>query len=627
MSRTRHGVLSWLICGLGCMVTTPHLAEISATEPQVSPAALAPEPLSESDRDHWSFQPIQRPPLPRMPQMEQLVNPIDSFIASELETVGLQLAPAAEPATLLRRLKFDLLGLPPTPAELAEFERDMARDPSRYAHWVDRWLSSPAFGEHLAQPWLDLARFAETDGFEHDKVRPAAWEYRDWVIQALNADMPYSQFIALQLHADLTGSPADRVATMFCLAGADMPDLNEQDLRRHDRLNELTSTVGSALLGLQMQCAQCHDHKYDPISQVDFYRLRAVFESAVPPLERDKPFNIFAGQVEQSPGRLYYRGDVRVPGPELKPGFPRVATPAHCSTDCESDQPRQALVAWLFSPENPLTARIIVNRVWQHHFGAGLFENPSDVGLVAGGPSHPALLDWLAGSLRDRDWSLKWLHREIVLSHTYRQTSQRLESDPQWDRRLEIDADQRLLSRFPRQRLTGESLRDALLSVAGLLDFQAAGPSVMPPLPQELLGTLRKGQWAASPTLAEHHRRSIYVFARRNLRYPLFDVFDRPDAGASCPERNQSTTALQSLQLLNSEFASRCAAALAERVTRQVGSEATPQAWLEQLFWLTLSRGPSAHEADLFAPWIADATHRPTACLALLNTSEFLFVD
>ncbi len=585
-------------------------------------------PLTESDFDHWSFRPIVRPLLPEVQSTEWVISPIDCFIAKKLESVGLPPCVAAEKSIWLRRVKLDLLGLPPTVEELAEFASD--EQPDSAERMVDRWLSSPRFGERWAQYWLDLARFAETDGFEHDRVRENAWQYRDWVINALNSDMPYDEFIRLQLAGDYSAKKVDKIATMFCLAGADMPDLNNQELRRYDRLNELTSTIGSALLGLQMQCAQCHDHKYDPISQADFFRLRAVFESAVPELVRDKHYNVFENPTPQA-ARFYFRGELNQPGPVVLASFPRIAVGRDAVRNaCDSEQPRVSFARWLFEPSNPLTARVIVNRVWQHHFGRGLFESASDVGVVPGGPTHPELLDWLASELQRRRWSLKELHRLIVLSATYRQASMRSGSDDAWSKRLENDPRNELYSRFPRHRLDGETIRDSMLSVAGLLDARSGGPGVMPPLPTELTSTLLKDQWKTNSDKADHMRRSIYIFARRNLRYPLFEVFDRPDAGASCPQRDRSTTATQSLQMLNSELSQQCAMALRERWREDnLNANKSYQDSVSKLFLRVLSRTPTATERSILTAFLSETSQDTdiVACLAVLNSSEFIYVD
>ncbi len=606
----------------------------------VSPLGLAraeidEEPITDYDRDHWSFLPILRPALPDVKLTGWPQADVDFFILGRLEAEGLRPAPPARRSTLLRRLKFDLLGLPPTPEEVTRFEQDDS--PDAYARLVDRFLASPAYGERWAQYWLDLARFAETDGFEHDKVRKNAWQYRQWVIDALNADLPYDQFIRLQLAGDFTGREEDAIATMFCLAGPDMPDINEQDLRRHDKLNEITSTVGAALLGLQMHCAQCHDHKYDPISQADFYRLRSIFEAAVPEMRRDRPVAMLSAQPAAVAPWLFHRGELHGQGPAVSPRPPRIASTAVAWSGFDTSQPRQALADWLFAPENPLTARVMAHRVWQHHFGRSLCENPSDFGLIAEGPSHPELLDWLATEFRRGGWSIKHLHRTILLSATYQQASHvdsaKGDAFAAWQRTLEEDSENELYSRFPRKRLEGEIIRDALLAVSGQLNREYGGPSVMPPLPPEMLSTLLKGQWQASGQPAEHGRRSIYVFARRNLRYPIFDVFDRPDAGASCPRRDRSTTALQSLEMLNGELAFQSARHLRDRLWRERSTRHLSHAELiERLFLITLSRHPVPEESQRFtellnAPSRDARENLLTACLALLNASEFIYVD
>jgi hypothetical protein len=444
---------------------------------------------------------------------------------------------------------------------------------------------------------------------------------------------------------------------MFALAGPDMPDINDQAERRHNRLNELTATVGSVFLGLQMGCAQCHDHKYDPITQGDFYRLRAVFEPAVAELKRDKPYLVLAHQSAVEPARLWIRGDHRRPGPEVEPAFPRIAsTPTRSVSEGaarESDAPsltrrvsvRSELAEWLTRDDNPLTSRVMANRVWQRHFGRGICETPSDFGLMSANPTHPELLDWLAVELRERGWGLKRLHRVIAASATYRQAGQNPKS---------LDPDNALYSHFPRKRLEGEAIRDAMLSAAGLLTSERGGPGVMPPLPQELVGTLLKGQWKASEREADHYKRSVYVFARRNLRYPIFEAFDRPDANASCPIRNRSTTAPQSLLLFNSEFSLLAARRLAERIVGQEsgvgGQESTDGSQesgagkrIERMYVIALSRKPTPEETETFEAFLHAQEKRLAAegrepeerakaaiidaCLALFNANEFIYVD
>ncbi len=591
--------------------------------------------IAQSDRDHWSFQPIQPIPLPTVKQSDWPTNGLDSFVLARLEASSLSPANQADRTTLLRRLKLDLLGLPPTIEEIDAFEADPAFD--AYDRLVDQFLASPSYGERWAQPWLDLASFAETDGFEHDRVRDEAWRYRDWVIQSLNEDMPYDRFVFQQLSGDDDSRSEQHIATMFALAGPDMPDLNDQDLRRHDRLNDMTSTIGSALLGLQFHCAQCHDHKSDPISQADFYRLRAVFESSVPELVRDKPFDRFSSSLWSSiPSRFYFRGDHNQAGPMVRAGLPRIATePTLQVRYYESSKPRAEFARWLFEEKNPLTSRVIVNRIWQGHFGLGLVENPSDLGVAAGGPTHPELVDWLATELRRNGWSLKAIHRVIVLSSTYQQRSNADAGDATWHQRLESDPRNLLYSRFPRHRLEAEVIRDSMLASSGLLNLESGGEGVMPPLPEELLGTLLKGQWKTSENGADHFRRSVYVFARRNLRYPIFESFDRPDAGASCAKRDRSTTAIQALQMLNSQLSLECSSRLQERILKDSSISDQPHTrdgQIELLFRHVLSRRPTELEFKTLQEFFVTSSVSPqnsllAACLAVFNANEFIYVD
>ncbi|MBS0203050.1 MAG: DUF1553 domain-containing protein [Planctomycetes bacterium] len=613
------------------------------SRPVVEPAVTA------VDREHWAFRPVVRPPVPQVDMHGWPNGSIDLFILARLEQAGLSPAPQANRSTLLRRLSFDLIGLPPTVTELADFEADSR--PDAYERQVDRLLASPAYGERWGQHWLDLSRFAETDGFEHDKVRADAWKYREWVIAAFNGNLPYARFVQLQLDGDELNEP---VATMFCLAGPDMPDINDQQERRHLLLNEMTSTVGSVFLGLQLGCAECHDHKYDPVSQADFYRLRATFESAVPELKRDAPYLRLKQQSQAIPARIWIRGDHRRPGPLVSVTFPRIASQRDTGDQPPSGlSPRAAFAAWLTREDNPLTMRVLVNRLWKHHFGRGLFDTPSDVGLLNAEPTHPELLDWLVMEFQSHGGDLKWLHRQIADSATYRQVSRANPQDSGWSRKLVVDPHNTLYSRGHRRRLDGESLRDSLLAISGLLTDERGGPGVMPPLPDELVETLLKGQWTTSPRPADHDRRSIYLFARRNLRYPIFEVFDRPDANASCAVRNRSTTPTQALLLLNSEFSLRAAQHLAGAV---LAAGDTPAQQIDELFLRAFARRPTPEESHQVQQFIVTESdrlkqerHRPgqlalprgsvevedscqaaalvEACLAVLNASEALYVD
>ncbi|WP_254512110.1 DUF1549 and DUF1553 domain-containing protein [Anatilimnocola floriformis] len=615
-------------------------------------------PITASDREHWSFVPVKRPSLPEV-SGKSAQQPIDQFILQQLAAKNLTFTAEAERGTLLRRLSFDILGLPPTLEERAEFLADAA--PDAYERLVDRLLASPAHGEHVGQAWLDLARFAETDGFEHDHVRPNAWKYRDWVIGALNRDLPYDRFLQLQLAGDelLPNDEQARIATGFCLAGPDMPDVNDQAERRHNLLNEMTGMVGSVVLGLQVGCAQCHDHKYDPLSQADFFRLRACFEPAVE-LKKDKSTEWLKEVGKVDPARLWIRGDHRRPGTELQPNMPRIAAandksfvallssaPQELPETKKTSFRRTAAARWFTQRENPLTARVMVNRLWQQHFGRGLSATPSDFGTLGDSPSHPELLDYLADEFVTRGWSMKDLRRQIVTSAVYRQQSLRgAEEETTWQLRLQADPTNSLLSRYPRRRLQGEAIRDSLLSAAGLLDRAAGGPGVLPPLPPELTTTLLWHQWPTSKREGDFYRRSVYIFARRNLRYPLFDAFDRPDANASCPSRIRSTTAPQALLMLNSAQVLQFAQHAAGRVDPQSPAE---------LILFTLGRPATAAEAQTLEDFVAKQTTANAeakrkeplalplprdsqvndaraaalvqAALALLNSSEMIYLD
>ena len=639
---------AWL--GTACLGTASFPVGLFAEEPSsvvdtsghLDQASADEFPVNDYDRNHWAFQPVAPPDLPQVRDHDWPRTSIDRFILARLESEGLRPAPPADRGTLLRRLAFDLTGLPPSDQVRDAFLGD-AR-PTAFGRLVDSLLASPQLGRRWGQYWLDLARFAETDGFEHDKIRPTAWKYRDWVIDSLNHDLPYDQFVTLQLAGDVLDpdDPQSVVATAFCLSGPDMPDINSQAERKHVLMNEVTSTIASVLLSLQMGCAQCHDHKYDAISQADFYRLRAFFEPAVK-LKLNESVTVLGGRSDDAAvPRLYHRGDWRNPGPLVTAAFPRIANFAQ--TPVIADQPgskRVELARWLADRSNPLVARSIVNRIWQHHFGRGLSTTPSDFGLMGDEPSHPELLDYLAWQLMQGGWSLKRLHREIVLSSVYRTRSH---SPPDkagrqaWQRSLQQDPENKCLSRFPRRRLDAESIRDAMLAVSQSLNHEGGGPGVQPPLPVELVKTLKKGQWKTSDRKADHYRRSIYIFARRNLRYPLFATFDRPAADCSCAVRHPSTTALQSLLLLNSEFSFDAATRLARLVDRE-GNDLTSKC--VTLFRRVLSRESDDEELRVCLEFLHNQTVRlqeeghhdadfaalVDLCLALLNSNQFLYVD
>jgi hypothetical protein len=650
--------------------------------PVFAEEAPSEEPITAENREHWSFQPLADVAPPAVTDAAWCRSPIDRFLLKELEEHSLAPMPDADRRTLLRRVTFDLTGLPPTLAEQEAFVHDDRE--GAYEHVVDELLARPEYAERWAQHWLDAARYADTDGFELDAVRQNAWRYRDWVISAFAADLPYREFVRQQLAGDLIhpDDPESLIATGFLLCGPDMPDINLQEERRHNFLNDLTSTVGQVFLGLQMGCASCHDHKYDPISQFDFYRLRAFFEpcdlfreqplmtaddrAAIKQFELDRakrwigiekersklsgdreanaerlkelddelaklkkarPPAVTMGRVvklnsSRSAAHFFVRGDFRRVGPEVEPAFPRVvASPTEKAGGARQDElDREALANWITSPDNAIASRVIVNRIWQFHFGRGLCDTPSDLGFMGGVATHPELLDWLAAEFQRNGGHFKALHRLIVTSSAYRTASRPVANEPQWSVLTEQDSTNRWLGRMRRQRLDGESLRDSMLAVAGRLNLECGGPGVRPPLPSEVVETLLRDQWIVTPEPGQHVRRSIYLFARRNLTFPMFEVFDRPDANQSCARRHESTTAPQALTLLNSAFTWDCASDVAQHVQSETS---TRNEQVDLACRLILGRPAQADDFEIAGSDVDLVTY----CAALFNSSEFLYVD
>jgi hypothetical protein len=700
-------------------------------------AKVPDKPITAEEREHWAFKLPKHRDIPSVRSRRWIRNPIDAFIAEKLEANGLHPAAEASRTTLLRRLSFDLTGLPPTPAKIESFLNDRSAD--AYEKVVDRLLASPQYGVRWAQHWLDLARYADTDGFEFDQARPNAWRYRDWVVDSLNRDMPYDLFVRLQVAGDEISpdDPSSFIATGFNRCYPDMVDLNDQGLRRQGALNDITETTGLVFLGLTIGCARCHDHKFDPIRQADFYRLQAFFtparfrddfplalpadrkkhekavaaweaeiatvQAAILAIERpirdrlapglpmgaldeavaayntpesqrspagvklvysllshdsrikhsDWPRLLGEGKADQrsalivkledikkhAPHSLptargieevsrqapltYFlkRGEYTARGPIVEPAFPAVleSVSPRVQPTSETSGRRTALARWLTGAGNPLTARVMVNRLWQGHFARGLVSTSSDFGQMGDEPSHPELLDWLAGEFIALGWSLKAMHRLIVTSAVYRQSS--LSPGTKGS-----DPENRLLAHQNRRRLDGEAIRDALLSVSDQLSLKFGGPGVFPPLPPELTKLSSKGEvWPVSRSLDDQHRRSLYVFVRRNLRYPFFEAFDRPDTNASCPRRPVTTIAPQALSLLNSPLSAEAARALADRTRREAGADLDRR--IDHAYLLALGRRADATERTLARNFLASGGSFADFCLALLNLNEFVYVD
>ena len=681
----------------------------------------------------WAYKPVAKPAVPQSTSR----NPIDAFILAKLSDKGLSLAAPADRRTLLRRVAFDLTGLPPTPEEVEAFLKD--NSPDAFEKVVDRLLSSPRYGERQALFWLDLGRFAESDGFKSDDFRPTAWRYRDYVIQSFNADKPYDRFVKEQLAGDelFPNDTNASIATGFLRHSPYEYNAVDVEQKRQDMLNDISDTTSAAFLGITLACAKCHDHKSDPITQRDYYRFQAFFAGFWPKdvpvigaeerktleqkqtewdakaaelrkqieaiekpvrekamakerfrfpkeysslidvameertplqkqlamlverqvysrvkiasaqmpvadrakwegmakqmaeLEKDRPAEPPTAMVmtdvgpQSPPTHLLKRGSWRSHGDELEPGYLSAIDDrdAVLKPMTSTSGRRAALANWIADAKNPLTARVMVNRIWQQHFGKGIVGSSSDFGVTGDRATHPELLDWLAGEFTNPSppvatggpWSIKRLHRLIVTSATYQQSAAK-------------DSENALLHGFPRRRLDGEALRDSMLASAGLLNMKAGGPSVFPELPAEI----KAANWKVSADPADRNRRSIYVCVKRNLRYPLFSLFDSPDRVETCSRRFVTTTAPQALTLLNDAIVLGYAKNFAARVVTESGSDADKA--IDRAFALSLSRPPSTEERTAMRDFLkqhkgpfADAV--TDLCHSLLNLNEFLYVD
>lgn len=612
-------------------------------------AAGAPAPADEqpsSDR-HWSFVPPREPAVPLIPDAS---HPLDAFIRQRQRAENLTPSPEAAPATLLRRLTLDLTGLPPTTTELDEFLSDT--QPNRYERAVERLLGSPHYGERWARWWLDAARYADSNGYSVDGIR-TAWPWRDWVIRALNVDLPFDTFTRWQIAGDLL--PDEGTDAVVASAFHRHTQINHEggidpEQFRLEAIVDRVNTTATVWLGLSMGCAQCHDHKFDPFTQRDYYGLFAFFNSTEndghgasdtgPTLDLPSPGEAEAIQkweaelkrlesavteAGDSPAAkerqkelgawkkkrpattralvmrelakpretvVFVKGDFTRPGAQVTPATPvsltRPASPAA--------RDRRDLANWLVAPENPLTARVLVNRVWQVYFGRGLVETENDFGTMGSEPSHPELLDWLATDLVRSKWSLKHLHRRIVTSATYRQASLHR---PDLD---EKDARNRWLARQNRLRFEAEQIRDAALVASGLLDPRVGGPPVFPPQPGGLGAfTQNKRDWVAS-TGGDRYRRAIYTHLQRSTLHPALSVFDAPDTFTACTRRQRSNTPLQALTLLNDVAFHELAVAFGKRISQLTGSDTTR---LEQGFRIATGRKPAPAEAQALAHLLA----------------------
>lgn len=634
-------------------------------------------PPEKIETDHWAFQPMARPEVPKVKNSEWVRSPIDAFIARRHEELGLSPAPLADEATLARRMSLVVTGLPP----------EMGKVPDDFDTYADALLDSPDYGERWGRHWLDVARWAESNGHQHNRDRSHAWRYRDWVVNAFNSDKPYDDFVREQLAGDeISPYSADNlVATGFLAAARYSGNEMDKDIQRNDILVDIVNTTSKAFLGLTMECAQCHDHFFDPITQWDYYRMQAffakgqpadVFLESSPGTERlvKKRWGLFEsvrsrmieakreqgvpepvlvipksvpkgmtpaetltfkqieGEIEKLPRAWAYyspitsphklavapnairwplpfqreyleqvevrfldRGEPSTPGPEALAAWPQVFGK---SGEEIGERPRLAFAEWLTGDEHPLTARVWVNRIWQGHFGSGLVATSGDFGEAGSEPSHPELLDWLARELIDSGWSTKHIHRLILKSNTFRQSALFSASN------ADIDPGNAAIWRWKPRRLEAEAIRDASLAVAGKLDAQSGGPSV----------PLEKAE--------RSKRRSLYLQQKRdNLPHQQM-LFDGAGGVTSCAKRRVSTTGLQPLWMLNSEFMQSVSDSLAKRI-RENSAESDEQA--EHLIRVVYQRSPETEEVETLAELIQKSSLEDAAAV-ILNTNEFVYI-
>lgn len=691
-----------------------------------------------SRRNWWSFQPVARPAPPAL-RDPWIRTPIDAFLLEPMLAAGLRPSAMASRERLLRRVTLDLTGLPPTPAEAAAFLADKRGD--AWERVVDRLLASPRYGERWAQRWLDVVRYADTNGFELDAERLQAWRYRDYVIRSFNFDKPWDRFLKEQVAGDeiWPGDKESLVALGFHRAGPEhlVGGNQDQEMNRQEVLIEMTAGIGNVFLGLTMNCARCHNHKFDPVLQSDYYRLQAVFantkgadveiatseektqyeaakkdhEARLKPVREailaiEKPYktrlieqnrkkltpellalleipkeklsesdrvlqknakeqvepswdevlaqvsasdrekrtglrkqlheieldaplpapSAYAVTLAKEPAETHVLkvGDHRMKLGAVGPGVPVVlASIVDKPIPPEAGGRRRALAEWLTDPRHPLTARVMVNRIWQFRMGRGIVGTPNDFGTLGEKPTHPKLLDWLASEFVDNNYSVKAMDRLIVLSSAYRQSADREA------KRQAIDPENKLYWRMNRRRLEGEAIRDNVLAASGLLNLRMGGPAVKTPIEKEVYDLIFTEQeadnlWPLPKDKTEIYRRSIYLLNKRTVRLPMLANFDQPDTMSSCAMRPVSTHALQALSMINSDFLTEQSAAFGRRVRSE--APAGKGAQVKRAYLVALGRSPRVTEIRMAQQFFARGGTLQEFCLALLNRSEFLYV-
>jgi hypothetical protein len=729
--------------------------KMGAPWPQEQPSASASRrgdfTITDEDRRYWAFQAVGNPQTPKVGRKAWVANPIDAFVLARLEEKGLTPNPPADPRTLIRRLFFDLIGLPPAPEEIGAFVAD--HSPRAYERLVDDLLSRKQYGERWGRHWLDVTRFAQTNGYERDAEKPEAWRYRDYVIQALNDDKPYDRFVIEQLAgdelADLTNDSI--IATGFYRLGIWDDEPDNQKAAAWDEIDEMVRTTGESFLGLTLGCARCHNHMFDPIPQEDYYQFAAFFRNVEPygvpvsathmaannegiftPLTSPKEYAAWHAQqadfsrqlkkIKKQLGasrktvssrlqtkhktegpptkaeiaqeltsaeraeksrleaerarlekvmqtvpfpralsvrecglplretRVLIRGNVATPGKKVEPRLLTVlggkklqAIPVSMGgSNPRRDSVRSLLTGlgvkptlglrrqlaeWIADKQNPLTPRVMMNRLWQEHFGRGIVRSADNFGRAGTPPTHPELLAWLARDFIDGGWRLKRMQKRIVLSNAYQ-----MSSAENITRAHAVDADNDLFWRQNLRRLDAEAIRDTMLAVSGRLNPEMGGRGIFPKLSPEVLATQSRPGfgWDHESSPAEESRRSVYIYLKRTLMVPFFEAFDYTNTAESVGTRPITTVAPQALLLLNSEFANEQAAALAERVRRDAGSDSAKQ--IDRLFRLALGRSPTGKESAISArlleqPHRAGLDRLRSLCLVVLNLNEFVYVD
>jgi hypothetical protein len=633
--------------------------------------------IKPADRRHWSYLPVKKPALPTVKMATWVRNPIDAFVLDRLERKGWKPSPAAEPRAWLRRVYLDVSGLPPTLAEQDAFLKNPT--PEAMDAVVKDLLVRPTYGERWARHWLDVVRYAETAGYERDAAKPSVWRYRDYVIKAFNDDKPYDRFLLEQLAGDeLPDADADALIGLgFTRLGPwdDEPADPKED--RFDQLDDVVNATSLVFMGMTLGCARCHDHKFEALTMHDYYRMVAVFNPLVRPqngrteldlpigtraqierqAERDRqiaalqkyvpkgkpvaaeieakiaavrkmtpdlPRGYFLSEPSPTPPdtHLLVRGKATRPGPKVAPGMPAVLVakqPAFPSPGKQTSLRRLTLARWLARAEHPLTARVMVNRVWHYHFGEGLVRTPNDFGVMGQPPTHPELLDWLTAKFIEDGWSIKKLHQLILSSNTYRMSKR---WNPEYGGK---DPENQLLWRFPYKRLEVEAIRDSALAISGQLNPKMYGPSMYPEVPKEALeGNSDPDKiWKAFDE-KEASRRTVYAFIKRSFVVPMLETLDLCDTTRPNDKRLTTTVAPQALTLFNGAFVNRQAKQFAERLRKEAGDDADRQ--IERAYRLALCRLPSDAERAVLRDFLQRQSLEQM-CRVVFNLNEFMYAD